>query len=200
MRILRPATEDEVIAVFLRAELGSERYGEVLQNFLHRDGVDPDVLARPNLSDSVGNRYRRALLDEHRGFERRIGLFDGFPARVAWYRAALSGDEVLAIRYIDWDWWLTISNGSRSALVAAERIRRGEIDGVTVEEHAVIAESLRSPTPPELIAATTPDRSSIVLVEGHVRLTTYALFPELLPKELELYLGEAEDMGAWSEF
>jgi hypothetical protein len=83
---------------------------------------------------------------------------------------------------------------------AAERVRRGEIKGVTAAAHAEIAESLRSPTAPELIVATTPARSSFVLVEGHVRLTTYALCPELLPDELELYLAEAEDMAAWSEF
>ena len=28
-----------------------------------------------------------------------------------------------------------------------------------------------------------------VLLEGHVRMTAYALYPEYLPSELEVYLG-----------
>jgi hypothetical protein len=201
MRILHPVTEDEVIAAFLRVELGSGRYGPKLRALLERDAVAVEVLERPDAADFEQNAYRRRLLDEHRGFEQRIGLFDGFPARVAWYRAALPPDEVLAIRYINWDWWNVVSDGTRSAVVAAERIRRGEIEGVTVEEHAEIAQALSATSPhPELIVVTKPDHARPVLVEGHVRLTVYALFPDLLPPELELYIGVAEDMDAWSEF
>src|ERR671924_536747 len=150
MRILHPVTEDEVIAAFLRVELGSRRYGKKLRALLERDAI---------------------------------------------------AVEVLAIRYINWDWWNVVSDGTRSAVVAAERIRRGEIEGVTVEEHAEIAQALSATSPhPELIVVTKPDHARPVLVEGHVRLTVYALFPDLLPPELELYIGVAEDMDAWSEF
>ena len=51
-----------------------------------------------------------------------------------------------------------------------------------------------------LIAVTTPAHEPIVLVEGHVRLTAYALFPERLPDELELLLGISEAITGWSEF
>jgi hypothetical protein len=185
MRILGPVTEDEVVACFLRAELTSERYGQKLRTMLARDRMAIDVLARPDLGDSEANRYRRSLLDEHRAFERREGLFADFPERVDWHRAALEPAEVLEIRYINWDWWLTLSGGSRSPVEAAKRIRRGEIEDVRAEEHAELARALCSPAP---------------LLEGHVRLTAFALFPEFLPDELELYLGVAEDMDAWSEF
>lgn len=77
MRILRGATEDEVVAVFLRGELDSGRYGEVLRKLLERDGVGVDVLARPDVADPAGNRCRRGVLDEYRGLEQRIGLFGG---------------------------------------------------------------------------------------------------------------------------
>jgi hypothetical protein len=196
MRILRPATEDEVVAAFLRAELDSGRYGEVVRKLLERDGVDADVLARPDLTDPAANRYRSGLLDEYRGFEQRIGLFGGFPEGVDWHRAALTPHEVLAILYIDWDWWLKISGGTRRPRDAADRIRRGEVPGSTVEEHRMLFDAPQ----PELIVVTTPDRGKLVVLEGHYRLTAYAMFPERLPDELELYLGEAEDMAAWSEF
>jgi hypothetical protein len=196
MRILRPATEDEVVATFLRGELDSGRYGPVLRTMLKRDGAAVEVLARPDLADVPANRYRRGLLDEYRGFEQRIGLFGGFPEQVDWHRAALTPDEVLEILYIDWDWWLRISDGTRRPAVAAQKIRRGEVPGSTVEEHRMVFDAPQ----PELIVATTPARSTLVVLEGHYRLTAYAMFPERLPDELELYLGEAEDMDKWGNF
>jgi hypothetical protein len=54
-------------------------------------------------------------------------------------------------------------------------------------------------TNPELIAVRAPG-SYLVLLEGHVRLTAYALFPEYLPAELELFLGESAEMEGWSEY
>ena len=57
-------------------------------------------------------------------------------------RVALVPDEVLAIRYINWDWWLRISDGTRRPVDAAARIRRGEVAGITAEEHEPIAARL----------------------------------------------------------
>ena len=42
--------------------------------------------------------------------------------------------------------------------------------------------------------------AELALVEGHVRLTAYAAFPEYLPAELELYLGTSPTIADWSEF
>jgi hypothetical protein len=39
-----------------------------------------------------------------------------------------------------------------------------------------------------------------VALEGHVRLTAYALFPEYLPEELTVYLGTSDDMERWALF
>jgi hypothetical protein len=196
MRLLHPVGEDEVVATFLRGELDSERYGEKLRRLVSRDSRDLDVLRRPDATDSDENAYRRALLEEHRAYVSRQGLFFGFPEHVDWHRAALTADEVLEIRYINWDWWLRISDGTRSPREAARRISTGDVAGVTAEEHmAVIA----APHP-ELIAAATPALSPLVLVEGHVRLTAYALFPERLPGELEILLGVSDEMAGWCQF
>jgi hypothetical protein len=99
-----------------------------------------------------------------------------------------------------WDWWLRLSAGTRRPVDAAQRIRSGEVDGVTAEEHERVALGLRAPSPPELIVLTGRDRSRLVLVEGHVRLTAYALFSAVLPRELVVFLGVAEDAQSWSEW
>jgi hypothetical protein len=162
---------------------------------LARDGRDADVLRRPDFGDPDENLYRRGLLDEHRAYERREGLFDGFPRDVSWFRAALSRDELLEILFINWDWWLRISGGSRRPRDAARRIRAGEVPGVSAEEHEPFVSEQ-----PELIAATTPAHSPLVLVEGHVRLTAYALFPERVPGEHEILLGVSDEMTSWCQF
>jgi hypothetical protein len=137
-------------------------------------------------------RWRPGDVEERqRQWRERDGLFAGFPDDVRWERAALTRDEVLAILYIDWDWWLTVSNGTRLATVAAEVQGRDEGD-------RAIAAAVSSN--PELIVVTDPKRSKLVLLEGHVRLTAYAAFPEYLPHELEIYLGVSPRIGEWREW
>jgi hypothetical protein len=126
-------------------------------------------------------------------------VFGDFPASLEWRRVLLSREEVLAILYIDWDWWLTVSGGTRLPLEAARRMRAGEIPGSSAEEHEPIAARLTSPDPPpELIVVAAGDGQRLVVIEGHVRLTAYALFPERLPDELEVLLGVAEGVEQWT--
>jgi hypothetical protein len=105
------------------------------------------------------------------------------------------------MRYIAWDWWLEVSDGTRDPCVAADRIRRGLVPGADVDEDRALAERLRSSTPPpELIAIARPDLAKLVVLEGHVRVTAYALFPELLPAELDVFVGTSDQVDSWSEF
>jgi hypothetical protein len=162
VRTIRKVTEAEVLDCFWQAEL------------------------------APSSRWTDAEVEERkRTWRERSGLFHGFPRDVAWERVALTADEVLGILYIDWDWWRTISNGTRLATVAAEM--QGRDDGDRTIAAAV-------DTNPELIVVTDPARSRLVLLEGHVRLTAYAAFPEHLPAELELYLGTSPTIADWSEF
>ena len=138
------------------------------------------------------SRWTDAEVEERkRTWRERIGLFHGFPHDVEWERVALTADEVLGILYIDWDWWLSVSKGTRLATVAVEVQGRDDGDRATA---AAVA------TNPELIVVTDPAHSRLVLLEGHVRLTAYAAFPEYLPFELELYLGTSPRIADWSEF
>ena len=199
MRLLHPVGEDEMIATFLRAELDSGRYGEKLRGLLARDGRDPAVLRDPDVTDAEANAYRRQLLEEHRAYERRDGLFGGLPREIDWFRATLSRDEVLDILFINWSWWLHLSGGTRRPREAARRIRSGELTGmtagVTADEHRPYLDSAS-----ELIAVTTQSQDKLVLVEGHVRLTAYALFPNRAPEELEILLGVSDEMPNWCQF
>jgi hypothetical protein len=150
-------------------------------------------------AELASERFRGQILAGTRGW-RIGGLFDGFPDELEWHRAALAPHEVLDILYIAWEWWLTISGGTRSPRDAARRIHARDVAGADAERHRPIAARLRSAVPPpELIAVKSPD-GPLVLVEGHVRLTAYALFPEFLPRRLEIYVGVAEAVAGWPEY
>ena len=201
MRTIRTASEPEVIAAFVRAELDSPRYGLRIRGLLRDAGLDESLLLAADLDDAEENAARAGILERYRGWLRREGLFNGFPEDVTWSLVGLRPDEVLSILYIDWDWWLDISGGTRRPVDAAARIRAGEVPGVNAEEDEKIAARLRSDDPPpELIVVSKPDFRRLVVVEGHVRLTAYALSPEYLPDELAVYLGTSVDMGRWVQF
>jgi hypothetical protein len=200
MRILRPVSEAEMVACFLRAELDSPRFRDQLLVLLAGDGQDASLVTQPRVGNPSEDAYRESLLDRHRAWTRREGLFSGFPRQVDWFRAALTPDEVLAIFYINWDWWLRVSGGTRRPVDAARRIREGAIRGSTTEDHEPIAAKLREGEGRELIAVAPPDHSKLVLVEGHVRLTAYALYPQALPDEMEILLGISDEIELWSEF
>jgi hypothetical protein len=201
VRTIRTASEAEVVAVFLRAELDSLRYGERIRELLRGQGLDDSALAAPNLEDAEENAQRARILEEHRAWLSREGLFNGFARNVQWSLVGLTPDEVLSILYIDWDWWRTLSGGTRLPLDAAARIRAGEFPGQTADEDEPIAARLRSgDPPPELIVVAEPDCAKLVLLEGHVRVTAYALFPKYLPDELDVYLGTSPDMSRWALF
>jgi hypothetical protein len=180
VRILRPSDEAEVVDVFVRGERESRRWGDRVRELEERGLTGADLLA------------------EHRGWGRDVGLFAGFPASLAWFLASLSRDEVLDILYIDWDWWLKISGGTRQPRVAAERIHAGLVPGVEAKSEEPLARS--AGRNPPLIAVRTSADSPLVLLEGHVRLTAYALYPEHVPNELEAFVGESAAVAGWSEW
>ena len=181
MRNVDPVDESEVIAAFVRAEADSPRYGDTVRKLLEKHAGD-----------------ERAVLIEYRAWGRNEGLFGGFPDDVDWFRLTLSREEVLDILYINWDWWLRISGGTRKPRDAAARVRAGLVAGVQADEGDERIARAAATNPP-LIAVRAPG-SYLVLLEGHVRLTAYALYPEHLPAELELFLGESPEMKSWSEY
>jgi hypothetical protein len=59
MRLLAGSSEAEMIAVFLQAELRSERFGAELAQLLAHDRRDPAIVAVPDLQDLAANLERR---------------------------------------------------------------------------------------------------------------------------------------------
>lgn len=193
VRTIRPSSEPEMVATFLRGELGSERFGPRL-----RETIDERLLLEPDLRDEGQKALRRAALTTLRGYGTREGLFHGFPEDLRWEWAALTPDEVLAIRYIEYDYWVELSGRSRLPLDAAARIRAGvTVFRVPNDGFFELADELEHTPMPHLIVVGGAGEGLVVL-EGHARLTAYALRPELLPPELEVLLGRSPRIADWA--
>jgi hypothetical protein len=68
MRLVEPGSEAAMVALFLRAELDSPRFGRGIRDRLAADGIDASVLREPDLGDDAENGYRRLLLERTRGY------------------------------------------------------------------------------------------------------------------------------------
>ncbi len=125
MRRLRPGSEGKMVALFLRTELASDRFGAEIRALLERDSVTEHVVTAPDLGDEAENQVRLRLLTGQRGYGSRTGFFEGFPDHVRWQWMAITPAELAGVRYIDYSYWNELSGGSRLAVDAAPRIRAG---------------------------------------------------------------------------
>src|SRR4051812_27282618 len=91
-----PASENEVVLAFLQAEINSpkpdvrEHYARCLED----RGLDrARLIDHGDLTDEDASRIRMAVLDDVRGFGRRVWLFQGFPTNTAWRRVLVEPSD-----------------------------------------------------------------------------------------------------------
>jgi hypothetical protein len=199
MRPLRPSSEAEMVALFLRTELPAARFRDKLRALLERDDVPERVITDPDLDDDAGNQARLRLLTEHREYGTRAGLFEGFPDDVRWQWMAITSAELARVRYIDYDYWVELSGGTRLAVDAAPRIHAGVAPfGVSSDWALGMAREVASGARfPPLILVTTRPGDKLVVLEGHARLTAFMLARDRLPLELEVLVGSSPAMTRW---
>lgn len=205
MIVMRASGEAEMIAEFLRQEYAArERYGARIDACLREEGVDAAILANPDLGDPEANAARRRVLARYRGYGTgEPSYLTGFPdSGVSWAWWRLSPAELLAARYIRYSYWTALSAGTRSPVEAARRIRAGvEVYGVSNAAFLALADRLREGLRvPPLILVTALDQDALVVLEGHARITAYALAPETIPDPIESLVGTSLAIARWDEY
>src|SRR5260370_7068551 len=121
MRLRRPASEDDMVAIFLAAEVTSERYGPQIRGILTRLGQPGGIGEQPDTRDEAANAIRRQVLAAYRDYPAG-DVFTGMPADVTWHHAALTPAELATVRYIDYPYWTEFSGGTRLAADGAYRL------------------------------------------------------------------------------
>jgi len=199
VRLLHPTTEDEMIALFLRTEITSQRFDAEIVALLERGSIDRRIIENPDTANTEENRIRCRLLGDFRGYGQNRALFEDFPETVEWHWVALNRDEVARIRYINYSYWNELSGGSRLPKDAALAIRAGrEIYRQSNAGFLKMAEALRNGAElPPLILVGASLNSEWTVLEGHARLTAYALEPDCIPEPMEVLIGFAPEFAAW---
>ena len=184
-----------MVATFLRAEINSPRFGQLILHLLQKDNVDRKVIDTPNVHDKAENVYRDTLLGECRGYRRNEGIFKNFPDDVRWYRVLLDRFDLEKVKYINYNYWTDLSGGSRLALDTANRVEAGMVEKETAEWFLSAVDAVkRGACFPELILVSNSREKDLVVLEGHLRLTAYLLASDCLPRELPAIVGYSKRM------
>jgi hypothetical protein len=114
----------------------------------------------------------------------------------------LSQQELEQVQYIEYDYWVQLSGGSRLPRDTRKKILAGdEVFGVSHQRVLQMAEAFRAFRAgaqfPTLILVGKNRESPLVVLEGHMRLTAMVLAPECLPTELEVIVGFSEQIERW---
>lgn len=200
MKYLRDASQAEVILEFLRGEYGSERFGGGVRAAMRREGCPEDYLWNARLDDAGQCDARARALAACRGWGRGEGVFSRFPDRVRWALVRCEAGDLDALRYIRYSYWDELSNWTGSARQAALNVRAGrEVFGVSNAAFWAGAELLRRGGGFAPIIALGSAAPRFALLEGHLRLTAYALASERF-EGAPCYLGwcAREALNAWA--
>jgi hypothetical protein len=205
MRITGVSSESEMIAEFLRQEFAStDRYTEKISACLDAERVSPYIILNADIANPDENAQRRRVFARYRGYGTGDASYlPGFPDhRVTWQWATLTPQEILDVRYIRYCYWTALSAGTRSPLVAAERIRQGiEVYSVGNQRFLDLASLVaQSAAMPPLILVSVPNPIAFVVLEGHSRLTAYALAADCLAAETRVMIGIAPAIAQWDEY
>jgi hypothetical protein len=199
MRKIRDVSEDEMIAIYLQTELSSVRFRRKLELHMQKEKIDTHIIQEPDWHNAADNVLRRTLLGVYRGYGQNRDYFPDFPAHVRWERVGLSREELERVRYIDWEYWLDLTDGTRMAIDGARNALAGKVVyDVSSDGLVSMADALRQGARfPPLILVAKDVGAPLIVMEGHARLTAYLIAPEYIPTELEVIIGYSELMTEW---
>jgi len=192
MRVLRPASENEMVAEFLKAEFESARWGpDYVKPNMARCGVTPAMLLDADLTDADQNQRRHCLLATYRGWRGSAHLFQGWPDRLLWNLVAIGPKDVEHLRYADAGEWRRLSQDTWLPTIGARRISEKDptiLDEIPQDVIWKIAGRIQRGEPlPRTIAIGTSFGNPIIFVEGHARITAYLIAG--IPDHLEIIYG-----------
>ncbi len=194
-----PATEAEMIAAFLRAEIGSSRYGRDILALLQRFSAPRRVIDQPNVNDQAENELRRAVLAGYRGYPGEH-LFTGFPADIAWRRVRLERDDFQRMRYARVSGSLIpLSGPSRLVTDGARNFSAGVPAAAKMAHIAAIVADIKQGATYDPVIAVQDRDGSLVPIEGHSRATAYVI-AGATGTGIEALAGTAATFEGWHFF
>jgi hypothetical protein len=165
--IVRRASEDEVIAEFLKSDFNSPAFHE------YRHALR-DLVMTPDYEDAGENAKRRALL-----FIRHLALWKELPGDTKWYEVELRPSELRQVRVFPRAQWRKLARGNFSISTVADRVRGlDEADeGSFRAKIGAIQDRLLQQTadPGAVVLIGVSERDPLTILDGNHRLVAAML-------------------------
>ncbi|MBM7791208.1 hypothetical protein [Tenggerimyces flavus] len=176
---------NEVVEQWLFAELESSRFQAQLEALLDGESLDD-----PAVQLRVLSMFRHQDVPEVKG----ATYVDGLPvSEIDWWWATLGREELADVLYIDWEYWLEVTNGTRRPGDFLRHLEQEPNDAI-----AAIAAGLRAGSKPRpMIFVDAGPGTRLVVAEGHFRLTAY-LLAEI--DQVDVILGRSPLLEDWPDY
>jgi O-antigen/teichoic acid export membrane protein len=181
-RIIRPVSEEEVIAEFLKSDFNNSAFDDY-QEALH------GLVRTPNLEDDGENAKRRALL-----FIRHSDLWRELPEETEWFEVEVRAANLTQIRVFPRALWRKLARGNFTVTAIVERLRtfRGRNSGekTFLSKVADMGGSFRHDTDPGavlLIGLT--ESQPVTILDGNHRLVAAILTSPQTMLRLRFFCG-----------
>ena len=176
MTVVRESNENEVVLNFLTGELKSERFNIKLKKTLKDLKTTEQIITKPNLSNKKENDLRKEILGNFRGYNKNIDLFENFPYIQSYNLCEFSSEDLKNIYYMNYSYWNELSNNTHSPLEAIKNIENNiEIYNVSNKPFIDGINALAKNKVFLPMIFLTHDNKSFIVLEGHLRITIYAL-------------------------
>jgi hypothetical protein len=199
MKKIKPSTENEMVYEFLKMEIESSRYKEKIETTLDEMQLSRNIITNGDITSETENVIRAKILGQFRGY-RDTDMFDEFPKNIEWFWTEFDSGDISKIKYIIYSYWNELSDYTGSPLEAANTILSGKlIYDLPNDDFIKGAELIKSGHRfPPLIFLTDKTEQRYVILEGHSRMTSYGLVPELF-QNVSVLLGycEADELNKW---
>jgi hypothetical protein len=187
MKRIRPASEAEVIAEFLRGEYHQKEY--------HADRYQHEgIVMNPNLGNPQENATRRELL-----YRRHRVTWKELPKDIRWFRVELEAEDLDRVRVFPREHWPKIAGGSSFAvsdIVRSIRNRRfaaNACDDVTTI-HALAYRLRQQRDKRSVLLIGVDEEQPLTILEGNHRMIAAALSSRESITSFTVYAGFSPSM------
>ena len=166
LRLIRPLSEDHVIAEFLKSDF----YDPVYQNYQDM----AEIVYKPDLDSKEQNACRRALL-----YLRHRSLWKEIPENTEWYEVEVRQSDLDQVRVFPRAQWRKVARGDFSITTVANRIRQvppvkaGDFVGKIVNlRQGISQEALNSGA---VVLIGRDEKSPLTILDGNHRFVAAVL-------------------------
>lgn len=200
MKKIRKSNENEMVLNFLLGEISSNRFSDDLKRVLSELNLDKSIIEDANLSNNNENLLRIKILSKFRGYNLNSDLFENFPFIEDYMLCEFNQDDLKNIFYMNYSYWNELSSGTSSPLDAAININNNKIVyDVSNEQYIACAKKIQEGLTFTPLIFLTHNDKDFIIVEGHLRMTAYALVPQYCNNVKAIVLKcSKEDLETWN--